>query len=46
MYISPETNCTLVWQEWIIVGGWILLGIIMAYISKKKYGDKFANLIK
>lgn len=46
MYIIPETNCTLVWQEWIIVGGWILLGIIMAYISKKKYGDKFANLIK
>lgn len=46
MYIIPETNCTLVWQEWIIVGGWILLGIIMAYISKKKYGDKFANLIE
>lgn len=46
MYIIPETNCTLVWQEWIIVGGWILLGFIMAYISKKKYGDKFANLIK
>ena len=46
MYIIPETNCTLVWQEWIIVGGWILLGIIMAYIRKKKYGDKFANLIK
>lgn len=46
MYIIPETNCTLVWQEWIIVGGWILLEIIMAYISKKKYGDKFANLIE
>ena len=46
MYIIPETNCTLIWQEWVIVGGWILLGIIMAYISKKKYGDKFANLIK
>ena len=46
MYIIPETNCTLVWQEWIIVGGWILLGIIMAYIRKKKEGDKFANLIE
>ena len=46
MYIIPETNCTLIWQEWVIVGGWILLGIIMAYISKKKYGDKFANLIE
>lgn len=46
MYIIPETNCTLVWQEWVIVGGWILLGVIMAYISKRKYGDKFANLIE
>lgn len=46
MYIIPETNCTLVWQEWVIIGGWILLGIIMAYISKKKYDDKFANLIE
>ena len=46
MYIIPETNCTLVWQEWVIIGGWILLGIIMAYTSKKKYGDKFANLIE
>ena len=45
MYIIPETNCTMVWQEWIIVGGWIFLGIIMAYLSKRKYGKKFAQNI-
>ena len=45
MYIIPETNCTMVWQEWIIVGGWIFIGIIMAYMSKRKYGKKFAQNI-
>lgn len=46
MYIIPGTNCTLVWQEWGIVGGWCLLGGIMAALSKMKYGDDFANHIE
>ena len=36
MYIIPETNGVHDLAEWVIVGGWILLGIIMAYISKKE----------
>ena len=28
LYIIPGSGTTLIWQEWIIVGGWILLGII------------------
>lgn len=43
MYIIPGTNCTLVWQEWIIVGGWFVLGMVMAMLSKRKYGDMFAK---
>lgn len=43
MYIIPGTNCTMVWQEWIIVGGWTLLGLILAYLSKKKYKKNFAQ---
>lgn len=43
MYIIPGTNCTLVWQEWIIVGGWFALGIVMAILSKRKYGEMFAK---
>ena len=43
MYIIPGTNCTLVWQEWIIVGGWFVLGVVMAILSKRKYGDMFAK---
>lgn len=43
MYIIPGTNCTLVWQEWVIVGGWSLLGGMMACLSKRKYGEEFAR---
>lgn len=43
MYVIPGTNCTLVWQEWVIVGGWIVLGAVMAFLSKRRYGDMFAN---
>lgn len=46
MYIIPGTNCTLGLQEWAIVGGWCLLGIIMAVLSKKRYGDDFASHIE
>ena len=46
MYIIPGTNCTLVWQEWSIVGGWCLLGGIMAFLSKRRYGDDFASHVE
>lgn len=45
MYVIPGTNCTLVWQEWIIVGGWIVLGAVMAILSKRRYGDMFSKHI-
>lgn len=41
MYIIPGTSCTLVWQEWIISGGWIALGALFALLGKKKYGQEF-----
>lgn len=43
MYIIPGTNCTLVWQEWIIVGGWALLGMCFYLWSKMRYKEKFAQ---
>lgn len=43
MYIIPNTNCSLIWQEWIIVGGWILCGIVLAIRSKRIYKEKFAS---
>ena len=46
MYLIPGTGCTLVWQEWIIVGGWLLLGVGFFIWSKLRYKDKFASNIE
>lgn len=45
MYIIPGTNCTLKIQEWVIVLGWTLLGIVFAVVSKIKYKSKFGDVI-
>lgn len=42
MYIIPGTACTLIWQEWVIVGGWAVLGLVFALWSKWRYKEKFA----
>lgn len=43
MYVIPGTGCTLIWQEWIIVGGWTLLGVAFAIHSRHKYKELFAT---
>lgn len=45
MYLIPGTNCTLIMQEWVIVGGWSVLGLVFYFWSKLKYGDRFATNI-
>lgn len=42
MYLIPGTACTLVWQEWIIVGCWTLLGVFLGIRSKRVNGEQFA----
>lgn len=41
MYIIPGFGATLLPQEWMIVGGWTIIGIIFAVSSKRRYGEKF-----
>ena len=44
LYILPFDFCaTLIWQEWVVVGGWILLGVVFYFYSKKKYGADFGQ---
>jgi hypothetical protein len=43
LYLIPGTNCSLVWQEWIIVGGWTLIGVLLVYIAIRVYGNKFSS---
>lgn len=45
MYIIPNSGCSLVMQEWVMVGGWTVLGIIFFIMCKVKYKEKFAILV-
>jgi amino acid transporter len=46
MYIIPGSGAALVPQEWIMVGGWTLLGVIFYIVCKSKYGEKFGSLVE
>lgn len=41
----PFASSALIWQEWIVVGVWIGLGVIFYFYSKKKYGAEFGRHI-
>lgn len=43
MYLIPKTSCSLSWQEWIIVGGWALIGVALGLRSKAIYKSEFAS---
>lgn len=43
MYMIPGTNCSLAWQEWIIVGGWSIIGVLLAFRAKRLYQGKFCS---
>ncbi|MBQ9156801.1 MAG: APC family permease [Eubacterium sp.] len=45
LYVIPSpVSSALLWQEWIVVGTWILLGLIFYFFSKKKYGAEFGRV--
>ncbi len=44
LYLIPGSGCSMTIEEWIIVGGWTILGIIFYFICKRHYGEKFAKL--
>ena len=43
MYVIPGTNCSLIWQEWVIVGGWALVGFFLYFRSKRLYKGNFCS---
>lgn len=43
MYVIPGTNYSFVWQEWVIVGGWLAIGALLALRAVKTYGDNFCS---
>ena len=42
MYMIPGTSCSLIWQEWVIVGGWTMFGCLFLAVSRRYYGNRFA----
>ena len=45
MYLIPNSGCTLVWQEWLMAGGWSVLGVAFCIGCKIKYKEKFGSHI-
>lgn len=44
LYLIPGSGSALTKEEWVICGGWILLGVIFALVCKHKYKDKFGSV--
>lgn len=44
LYLIPGSGCSLTVEEWIIVGGWSLLGLIFYLICKKRYAERFGKV--
>ena len=42
LYLIPGSGCSMTIEEWVIVGGWSLLGLVFFIICKNHYGDRFA----
>ncbi len=43
LYIIPGSGATLAPQEWMMAGGWSVLGILFFGMSKVRYGEKFGS---
>jgi amino acid transporter len=46
MYIIPNSGAALCYQEWIMVGGWSILGMVFCAVCKIKYKEKFGILVE
>jgi alcohol dehydrogenase class IV/amino acid transporter len=46
MYMLPGSAAALVWQEWVMVGGWTVLGFVFAFACKLKYRERFGTLVE
>ena len=44
LYLIPGSGCSMTKEEWIIVGGWTLLGVFFYVICKIKYKRRFGQI--
>ena len=46
LYLIPGSGCSLTVEEWIIVGGWALLGVLFYFTCKWRYKEKFGQMLE
>lgn len=44
LYLIPGSGCSLTIEEWVIVGGWMILGVVFYFICRKHYGPRFGQV--
>lgn len=44
LYLIPGSGSSLTLQEWVIVGGWVILGAVFYAICKRHYGKTFGRV--
>ena len=44
MYLIPGSGSSLTVEEWIIVGGWTLLGVLFYFVCKWRYKEQFGQM--
>jgi amino acid transporter len=45
-YLVPASGSALAWQEWLMTGGWCLLGVVFYVACRVKYKEKFGSLVE
>ena len=45
LYLIPNSGCSMTKEEWIIVGGWAILGLSFYIICKRHYKDQFGKIV-
>lgn len=45
-YLVPGSGATLVWQEWLMAGGWVVLGAVFFVVCRVRYKEKFGSLVE
>lgn len=44
LYLIPNSGCSMTVEEWFIVGGWGILGLVFYFVCKRHYGSMFGRM--
>ena len=44
LYLIPGSGCSMTMEEWIIVGGWAVFGLVFYLVCRHHYGQEFGKI--